>query len=72
MPINLPVLERDRDHSAPDDIAGLRHTFEAVLMKFASSGPLTLPLAPLSYLSGSGAPSGGITCETLSVIETAV
>ena len=30
------------------------------------------PFARRCYLSGSGAPSGGITCATLSVIETAV
>jgi hypothetical protein len=34
--------------------------------------PRHSPCAPLTYLSGSGAPSGGITCATLSVIETAV
>jgi len=34
--------------------------------------PARSPPARRCYLSGSGAPSGGITCATLSVIETAV
>jgi len=41
----------------------------------ASSGKSNQPAhspALRSYLSGSGVPSGGITCATLSVIETAV